>query len=204
MKNVKIKKRLKTFLAAGGLSFVLITTGCSSKENSDVTTNGKVSEIESDGNTSEYESIVLYFEEQNDKLDNIIYTENFEVVNEFWSKYFIDAIDIIFYDKEYEGSSFSMLNPEAQQKCIEELKDAATKIDEINPDWQSDLGSIKDITVETYYNLLPKVETLIGTDNYDSIKEILETLMEGSREIFDTIKDNANSAYQKYKSKNSK
>lgn len=216
MKNIDIKKALKRMIAMGALSFVLVTTGCSSKENNAETENAVTTEVENN-NTTETENndngtnteetnedneIVKYFENKTDEMDNIIYTENIEVTNEFWNEYFIDAVDIIFYDKEYEGSSFSKLNPEAQAKCIEELKEAKSKIDAINPNWKEDLGNIKDSTAEAYSNLLDSIENLIGTDNYNKIKDFKDSLKDGLSDIGNSIKDSANNWYQGYKSRN--
>ena len=130
-------------------------------------------------------------------MDNLIYTDNIEAADEFWSEYFIDAVDIIFYDKEYEGSSFSELNPEAQQKCIDELKDAENKMNKINPNWKEDLGNIKDSTAEAYSNFLDIIEELIGTDNYNKIKNSKDNFL-------DSLKDSANDLYQGYKSNHQK
>ena len=217
MKNVKIKKHLKKIIAMGALSFVLVTTGCSSKENNaepenEVTTevenNNKQENTTNDNDVQETENgnedtntednaIVKYFEDKSEEMDSIIYTDNIEAADEFWSQYFIDAIDIIFYDKEYEGSSFSELNPEAQQKCIDELKDAENKMNKINPNWKEDLGNIKDSTAEAYSNFLDIIEELIGTDNYNKIKNSKDNFL-------DSLKDSANDLYQGYKSSHQK
>ncbi len=215
--NVDIKKYLKKLIAMGALSFVLVTTGCSSKENNaepenEVTTevenNNKQENTTNDNDVQETENgnedtntednaIVKYFEDKSEEMDSIIYTDNIEAADEFWSEYFIDAVDIIFYDKEYEGSSFSELNPEAQQKCIDELKDAENKMNKINPNWKEDLGNIKDSTAEAYSNFLDIIEELIGTDNYNKIKNSKDNFL-------DSLKDSANDLYQGYKSSHQK
>ena len=221
MKNVKIKKNLKKIIAMGALSFVLVTTGCSSKENNAEPENEVTTEVENsneqenttndnagqetennneDTNTkeaTENNAIVKFFEDKSKEMDSIIYTDNIEAADEFWSQYFIDAIDIIFYDKEYEGSSFSKLNPEAQQKCIEELQKVENKINRINPNWKEDLGNIKNSTAEAYSNLLDIIKNLIGTDNYNKIKNSKDS-------ILDSLKDSANDWYQGYKSSHQK
>ena len=215
--NVDIKKYLKKLIAMGALSFVLVTTGCSSKENNaepeneittevennneqeNTTNDNDVQETENDNEDTNTEdnAIVKYFEDKSEEMDSIIYTDNIEAADEFWSEYFIDAVDIIFYDKEYEGSSFSELNPEAQQKCIDELKDAENKMNKINPNWKEDLGNIKDSTAEAYSNFLDIIEELIGTDNYNKIKNSKDNFL-------DNLKDSANDLYQGYKSSHQK
>ena len=128
MKNIEIKKALKKLIAMGALSFVLVTTGCSSKENNAEPTNEVTTEVE---NNKEQDNIENKNEEQFDnfasereEIDSLIYTENFEKVEEVWGDYFVDAIDFIFYGKEYKDTKFADLNPEAQAKCIEEFKSA--------------------------------------------------------------------------------
>ena len=198
--NIDIKKNLKKLIAMGALSFVLVTAGCSSKENNAEPENEITTEVENNNeqenttNTNEVQetennnedtnneeatednAIVKYFEDKNEEMDNLIYTDNIEAADEFWNEYFIDAVDIIFYDKEYEGSSFSKLNPEAQQKCIDELQEVENKMNKINPNWKEDLGNIKDSTAEAYSNLLDIIEELIGTDNYNKIKNIKDNI----------------------------
>ena len=219
--NIDIKKNLKKLIAMGALSFVLVTAGCSSKENNaepenEVTTkvenNNEQENTTNDNDVQETENnnedtnneeatednaIVKYFEDKNEEMDNLIYTDNIEAADEFWNEYFIDAVDIIFYDKEYEGSSFSKLNPEAQQKCIDELQEVENKMNKINPNWKEDLGNIKDSTAEAYSNLLDIIEELIGTDNYNKIKNIKDS-------IKDSIIDSASDWYQGYKSNHQK
>ena len=46
MKNIEIKKTLKRLIALGSLSFVLVTTGCSSKENNAEPSNEVTTEVE--------------------------------------------------------------------------------------------------------------------------------------------------------------
>ena len=220
MKNIEIKKALKKLIAIGSLSFVLVITGCSSKENNAEPENEVTTEIENnneqeniantnntqetENNNTEDNEIVKYFEDKNEEMDNIIYTENIEVANEFWNEYFIDAIDFIFYDKEYKDTKFADLNPEAQQKCIDELQEAENKMNMINPNWKEDLGNIKDATAEAYSNLLDSFENLIGTDNYNKIKDIKDSLKDGLSDIGNSIKDSANNLYQGYKSSHQK
>ena len=215
--NIDIKKYLKKLIAMGALSFALVTTGCSSKENNAEPTNEITTEVENnneqenttnDNDTQETENnnteettedseIVKYFEDKNEEINNLIYTENFEKADEVWGDYFIDAIDFIFYDKEYKDTKFADLNPEAQQKCIDELKEVENKINKINPNWKEDLGNIKDSTAEAYSNLLDIIEKLIGTNNYNKIKNIKDS-------IKDSIIDSASDWYQGYKSNHQK
>ena len=198
MKNLKIKKAFYRIIAIGLTSFVLITTGCSSKTNEKETktTTETTTSIE---NNNDNETTNEEFDCFETETNSIIYTENFELVDEIWGDYFIDAVDFIFYGKEYKDTKFADLNPEAQQKCIEEIKKARDEIAELNPNWEEDLKETKGSIVETYYNLLDNIENLIGTENYENIGNTIEDINEGLNNIGNSIKDNASDWYQGYK-----
>ena len=200
MKNLKIKKAFYRIIAIGLTSFVLITTGCSSKTNEKETktTTETTTSIENN-NDNDNETTNEEFDCFETETNSIIYTENFELVDEIWGDYFIDAVDFIFYGKEYKDTKFADLNPEAQQKCIEEIKKARDKIEELNPNWEEDLKETKGSIVETYYNLLDNIENLIGTENYENIGNTIEDINEGLNNIGNSIKDNASDWYQGYK-----
>ena len=199
--NVNFKKAIYTLIAAGITSFTLLTTGCSSKQNyaeqapkvtteaensndqntnENDNTNTNNEEIE----TSNEDEIVKYFKEKQEEINNtvhkengIVYTENIDLTNAIWSDFFIDAVDIIFYDKEYEGSSFSKLNPEAQQECLNIITDLGNTMNRINPDW-------------------------IGEDLYNKIKGFKDSIKDSGSEIWNSITDTAEEWYQDYKSRN--
>ena len=204
MKNIEIKKTLKRLIAMGALSFVLVTTGCSNKENNAETTNEVTTEVENNNeqeatdNTNE--ETFDNFASEREEIDSLIYTENFEKVDEVWGDYFIDAIDFIFYGKEYKDTKFADLNPEAQAKCIEELINTKNKIESINPNWQEDIENIKGSAIEAYYNILEKIEQLIGTENYNNIGDLINSGKDGLKNIGNDIGDTVDHIYQEYKS----
>lgn len=204
MKNIEIKKTLKRLIAMGALSFVLVATGCSNKENNAETTNEVTTEVENNNeqeatdNTNE--ETFDNFASEREEIDSLIYTENFEKVDEVWGDYFIDAIDFIFYGKEYKDTKFADLNPEAQAKCIEEFINTKNKIESINPNWQEDIENIKGSTIEAYYNILEKIEQLIGTENYNNIGDLINSGKDGLKNIGNDIGDTVDHIYQEYKS----
>lgn len=201
--NMEIKKALKRLIALGSLSFVLVTTGCSSKENNIESTNEITTEVE---NNNEQDNVENKNEEQFDnfasereEIDSLIYTENFEKADEIWGDYFVDAIDFIFYGKEYKDTKFADLNPEAQAKCIEEFINTKNKIESINPNWKEDLESIKGGAKEAYYDILEKIEQLIGTENYNNIGDLINSGIDGLKNIGNDVGDSLNNWYQGYK-----
>ena len=203
MKNIEIKKTLKRLIAMGALSFVLVTTGCSNKENNAETTNEVTTEVENnneqEATNNTNEETFDNFASEREEIDSLIYTENFEKVDEVWGDYFIDAIDFIFYGKEYKDTKFADLNPEAQAKCIEELINTKNKIESINPNWQEDIENIKGSAIEAYYNILEKIEQLIGTENYNNIGDLINSGKDGLKNIGNDIGDSLNNWYQGYK-----
>ena len=204
MKNIEIKKTLKRLIAMGALSFVLVTTGCSNKENNAETTNEVTTEVENnneqEATNNTNEETFDNFASEREEIDSLIYTENFEKVDEVWGDYFIDAIDFIFYGKEFKDTKFADLNPEAQAKCIEEFINTKNKIESINPNWQEDIENIKGSTIEAYYNILEKIEQLIGTENYNNIGDLINSGKDGLKNIGNDIGDTADHIYQEYKS----
>lgn len=204
MKNIEIKKTLKRLITMGALSFVLVTTGCSNKENNAETTNEVTTEVENnieqEATDNTNEETFDNFASEREEIDSLIYTENFEKVDEVWGDYFIDAIDFIFYGKEYKDTKFADLNPEAQAKCIEELINTKNKIESINPNWQEDIENIKGSTIEAYYNILEKIEQLIGTENYNNIGDLINSGKDGLKNIGNDIGDTVDHIYQEYKS----
>ena len=204
MKNIEIKKTLKRLIAMGALSFVLVTTGCSNKENNAETTNEVTTEVENnneqEATNNTNEETFDNFASEREEIDSLIYTENFEKVDEVWGDYFIDAIDFIFYGKEYKDTKFADLNPEAQAKCIEEFINTKNKIESINPNWQEDIENIKGSAIEAYYNILEKIEQLIGTENYNNIGDLINNGKDGLKNIGNDIGDTVDHIYQEYKS----
>ena len=203
MKNIEIKKTLKRLIAMGALSFVLVTTGCSNKENNAKPSNEVTTEVENnneqEATNNTNEETFDNFASEREEIDSLIYTENFEKVDEVWGDYFIDAIDFIFYGKEYKDTKFADLNPEAQTKCIEELINTKNKIESINPNWQEDIENIKGSAIEAYYNILEKIEQLIGTENYNNIGDLINSGKDGLKNIGNDIGDSLNNWYQGYK-----
>ena len=203
MKNIEIKKTLKKLIALGSLSFVLVTTGCSSKENNAEPTTEVTTEVENNNEQNDVENKneeqFDNFASEREEIDSLIYTENFEKAEEVWGDYFVDAIDFIFYGKEYKDTKFADLNPEAQAKCIEEFINTKNKIESINPNWKEDLDNIKGGAKEAYYDILEKIEQLIGTENYNNIGDLMDSIKNGGKNILNDMGDSLNNWYQGYK-----
>ena len=211
MNNLTIKKRI-TRIIATGLTVILLSTGCSSKENdaepitNDTTTtmednstnNQDVRTDENENTTSEEFDC---FASETEEVNNIIYTEGIEKASEVWREYFIDAVDFIFYDKEYKDTKFSELNPEAQEKTLETIKEMGNTMTELNPNWQEDIDSIKGIATSTYYNILANFKDLVGEDIYNDLKGIKDSIKNGAIDIGNIIKDNTKEWYENYKNK---
>ncbi len=205
MKNLKIKNKLNIIIATGLTTLTLLTTGCSNKENDaipitsdEVTTNSENDETKNTNETFDN------FESEKNDINSLIYTDNFEKADEVWSEYFINAIDMIFYDKEYKGTKWEELTEEAKKEAINNLTKIDQSITEIYPEYKEDWQKTKGIATETYFEALNKIKEVIGEDNYDNIKEIKDSIKSKTKEIGNNIKDKANEWYQEYKSYHTK
>ena len=105
----------------------------------------------------------------------------------------------MFKTREYKDTKFADLNPEAQAKCIEELINMKNKMDKINPNWKEDLKSIKGSAIEAYYDILEEIEQLIGTENYNNIGDLIDSIKDGGKNILNDMGDSLNNWYQGYK-----
>ena len=201
MNNLKIRKEI-TRIIATGLTVILLATGCSSKENNAEPITNETTTTMEDNSTNNQETTnenttseeFDCFQSETEEVNNIIYTEGIEKASEVWREYFIDAVDFIFYDKEYKDTKFSELNPEVQEKTIETINEMGSKITELNPNWQEDLGSIKDSSTDLYYYILKNFKNFIGEDNYNELGNILNNIKNSTT---NTIKN----LYEGYKNK---
>ena len=198
MSNLEIRKKI-TRIIATGLTVILLATGCSSKENNaEPLTNDTTTTMEDNQDVTNEE--FDYFQSEAEEVNNIIYTEGIEKASEVWKEYFIDAVDFIFYDKEYKNTKFSELNKDAQEKTIETINEMSSKITELNPNWQEDKENIKGIAISTYYNILANFKDLVGEDAYNDLKRIKDNIKNGAIDIGNIIEDNAKEWYENYKS----
>lgn len=196
MNNLKIRKRI-TKIIATGLTVILLATGCSSKENdaepvtNDTTTTMEDNSTNNQDVTNENTTNEQFdnFASQREEIDSLIYTENFELLNQVYGDYLVDAIDFIRGEKTYQETKFSDLNPEAQNQVIKELINTTNKVESKYPNIKEDLANIKGTTVEAYYNVLKEIEDLIGTENYNNIGELINSIIEGGKNIGNEMAD---------------
>lgn len=196
MNNLKIRKRI-TKIITTGLTVILLATGCSSKENdAEPVTNDTTTTMEDNStnnqdvaNENTTNERFDNFASQREEIDSLIYTENFELLNQVYGDYLVDAIDFIRGEKTYQETKFSDLNPEAQNQVIKELINTTNKVESKYPNIKEDLANIKGTTVEAYYNVLKEIEDLIGTENYNNIGELINSIIEGGKNIGNEMAD---------------
>ena len=196
MNNLKIRKRI-TKIITTGLTVILLATGCSSKENdAEPVTNDTTTTMEDNStnnqdvaNENTTNEQFDNFASQREEIDSLIYTENFELLNQVYGDYLVDAIDFIRGEKTYQETKFSDLNPEAQNQVIKELINTTNKVESKYPNIKEDLANIKGTTVEAYYNVLKEIEDLIGTENYNNIGELINSIIEGEKNIGNEMAD---------------
>lgn len=139
---------------------------------------------------------------------------------------FITLTDFIFYGGEIKGKTFSSLTEGAKQQVIELYEKIDTKIESVFPGYKD---KIKSTTTKTYYNvkdklvvlkdsLLTKYKEEIGEDRYNdqvdtfnesketmknSFSPVIDKVVDGSKEIYETTKNKLNNWYQTWKEENS-
>lgn len=206
MKNLKISKKIIKILATG-FTFILLSTRCSSKENTATPTTSETTVTTEDNNKSNENNTKEEFdcfESETKEIESLIDTRNFEKADEIYSDYFIDAVDFIFYGKEYKDTKFSELNPETQEKCLDEVIKMKNKWNEIKPNLEEDKQNIKNSAVEAYYNFLSNFEQLIGTENYDNLEDLIKDAENGIKNIGNDTVNMLDNAYQEYKKNHQK
>lgn len=203
MENLKIRKKTIKLIATG-LIISLLASGCSSKENNaePITNDTNITMENNNPNTEDNtpENTINEefdcFESETEEVNNIIYTEGIEKASEVWKEYFIDAVGFIFFDEEYKNTIFNDLPAEKKDKTIETITTFSNKMDELSSDWR--LGDIKNVSINTYYNILEYIKDLIGEDKYNTLKGIKDSIKNGGIDIYNILKD----SYENYKSKN--
>lgn len=203
MENLKIRKKTIKLITTG-LIISLLASGCSSKENNaePITNDTNITMENNNPNTEDNtpENTINEefdcFESETEEVNNIIYTEGIEKASEVWKEYFIDAVGFIFFDEEYKNTIFNDLPAEKKDKTIETITTFSNKMDELSSDWR--LGDIKNVSINTYYNILEYIKDLIGEDKYNTLKGIKDSIKNGGIDIYNILKD----SYENYKSKN--
>ena len=139
MKNLKIKKALIPIIT----SLVLVTTGCSNKTNEVIEDNtitettenntSNTNEVENNEETETFDN----FATEKKEISDLINSENFEKAKEKGKEFFINAVDFIFYGKEYKGITFDELKEEAKEETLNNFNIIKGWITQIAPDYNT-------------------------------------------------------------------
>ena len=138
---------------------------------------------------------------------------------------FITLTDFIFYDGKIKGKSFKDLTTSAKQKVISIYETIDSKIEAKFPGYKE---TIKESSIKTYTdlkeelsnikeNLLTSYREEIGEENYEeqnklldenintmkeSFSPVIDTIVDKSKEIYETTKEKADTWYKNWKEEN--
>lgn len=184
-------------------------------------------------NTSEEQVIVSeteftsYIEEINQDVETITEKEELSSLDkQTLTNTFITLTDFIFYDGEIKGTTFNELTTSAKEKVIELYEKIDAKIESVYPGYKEKIketsiktySNIKDKLIEVKDNIATNYKNEIGQENYDdqletfnesketmkeSFEPVIDVIVEESKELYNTAKDNLNNWYQTWKEENS-
>lgn len=172
------------------------------------------------------ENIETYVEEINNEVTEItakeVLTEDDKIT---LKNTFITLTDFIFYDGKIKGKTFNELTTTAKQKVISIYETIDSKIEEKFPGYKE---TIKETTTKTYTNLKEQLSDIkdnlltsyreeVGEENYDdqnklldesintmkdSFSPVIDTIVDKSKEIYETTKEKADTWYRNWKEEN--
>lgn len=238
---IKFKKiNIKKLAAITIVGVVLITTGCSSKTasvemneqktnavyeeviydnmqevNVDNKENDEVLQKEEDvvftSNEQKEEYIVDYFENAENKIDQILQSDSVKTIKTESKEVFVTLVDFLFYNGEIKGITYNELSDETKIKLLEIANNVDTKIEAKVPGYKD---TIKDSAGKTYKYarekisdgkdyLEQKIISEIGEEKYNNIINDVKTGTDNtinySKDIYETSKQKLKKWYEGWK-----
>ncbi len=164
----------------------------------------ETSTVEAESQTVENETFD-YFESEKQEIKDSITTEDTTTIMEKGRSFFINAVDFIFYDKEYKGVTFDELTEEAKQQTYDNLCIIDGWIMKISPDYKENIEEkytiVKDFIGEKGYFVLDKIKQYLGEENYEAIGNIKDKILNSAQNTGRKIKEKASDFYQSFKEK---
>lgn len=218
--NLINKKKLLIILIS---SFAITTlSGCKNKT---ITTNNiqyentnnssetiNETEIATETTTStEYSNndllVISEFENIEKELNEILENDK-EVLNNY-KEVFIAIVDFIFYDSEINGVKFDELTQNGKQKVLEISNNINLKIENKFPNYKNDisekasevLNKASKLIKEGSDNIEYFAKEKLGNENYNTLIEVKNELVECTKNSFDIIGDFSSELYDNSKQK---
>ncbi|MBQ2408441.1 MAG: hypothetical protein II309_03310 [Bacilli bacterium] len=238
---IKFRKiNIKKLAAITIVGVVLITTGCSSKTasvemneqktnavyeeviydnmqevNVDNKENDEVLQKEEDvvftSNEQKEEYIVDYFENAENKIDQILQSDSVKTIKTESKEVFVTLVDFLFYNGEIKGITYNELSDETKIKLLEITNNVDTKIEAKVPGYKD---TIKDSAGKTYKYVSEKITdgkdyleqkiiSEIGEEKYNNIINDVKTGTDNainySKDIYETSKQKLKKWYEGWK-----
>lgn len=219
--NLINKKKLLIIL----MSSLIITTLSGCKSETDITTNNTQYEdsnnVENETtsseiiteNTSEIEYsnndllVINEFENIEKELNEILENDK-----DFLNKakgVFITIVDFIFYNSEINGVKFDELTENGKQKVLEISNNIDLKIENKFPNYKNDisekaseaLNKASKLIEEGSNNIEDFTKEKLGEENYNTLIEVKDELVEYTKNAFDIIGDFSSELYDNGKQK---
>lgn len=155
--------------------------------------------------TIEDKEVIAYFNELKINVNEVLNSEEVEIVKDKLKGTFITVVDFIFYDCEIKGIKFDDLTEGAKQNILE----TASMIDNVImtkfPNYKKEIGS----TVSNAYNKASELikngannisdfsREKLGEENYNAIIESKDELVDYTKNALDIVGDVAGTIWDK-------
>lgn len=149
--------------------------------------------------------ILNSFNKDKDELQEAYDNRDTETLAQKGKKYFIKAVDFIFYDGEIKGVKYDDLKEESKEVLFEQLCEMDELIMTLAPNYKENISEkyhvVKDLTNKAYYYVLDKIKTALGEERYDKIGEIKDSVKEKLSDVYEKGKTKIKDWYEGFRDK---
>ena len=161
--------------------------------------------INSDNNTNKEDTVYSNIDEKaietfnnlEEDIDNILNSETVNNAKDKAKGIFVTIVDFLFYDSEINGVTFVELTDSGKQKVLEIASRIDTKIENKFPNYKETISETakeafnkaSELIKKGANNLKEFSKEKLGEENYNSIVEAKDELVEYTKEAIDIIGD---------------
>lgn len=155
-------------------------------------------------NENEDETILKYYEEEEKEITKLLEFNDKDIKQKVSEKIVI-LIDFLFYDGEIKGITVDEISDETKEKLIFITSKIDDKIDSFFPDYKEKISDkCREALVfikEKGKNGINKLDDYLDRkiDNYDDIKNGVQSVISDTKDDFNEVKDLVNSGVSKVK-----
>ena len=156
--------------------------------------------------------IINEFNSIKNKVGEFLNSEEVDIAKDKAKGVFISIVDFLFYDGEIKGIKFDDLTDEGKKKILEIITDIDNLVMKKFPTYKEDISSTtknayvkaSELIKQGVNNIKDFSKEKLGEDNYNSIKDAKDDLVEYTKDAFEVIGNFSsniwNSAKEKIKS----